>query len=607
MQLAGSQDGVWVYTKRDPGIQNGNRALQELGRLENPVENSKATTMRLRSLFSCTLAYCFVLVTTQCVTRSGSAGSTSSEIPHLRKQGTATQLIVDGKPFLVLAGELSNNGATSREYMKPVWSKLVEAKLNTVLAGVSWAQIEPQEGKFDFSVLDGVIQDAGSHNLRLVLLWFATWKNGSSSYPPDWLKKDFERFPRAQIAGGRSIELLSPFSDANRDADARAFAALMRHIKAVDGQQHTVIMIQVENEVGMRGDTRDRSPVANQAYQGPVPKELMDYLQQHKETLIPEFRQVWEAAGSKTAGSWEQVFGKSAATDQIFMGLNFARYVRRVAEAGKAEYPLPMYMNAYTYGFQPVRASGSPMPDLMDVWRAGAPRIDIFSPDNATNFVVMCAKYTQSGNPLFIPEEAPGPEGAARSLYAFGRHDAIGYSRMSGGVDRLETPDEDLIGSYDLITQLAPLILEHQGDGTMSAVVLGPNDPPQKVRVGNYTLEAAFLGSHNVGPSALPPEPPPRAAAILIATGPDEYFAAGNGLTVTFSPTTPGPPLAGLATVEEGTFVNGHWVPSRRLAGDDTIEGDCVQLRWPLGSKVPLWAQRRSTEGIQRVTLYRYR
>src|ERR1019366_10481540 len=179
----------------------------------------------------------------------------------------ATQLIVDGKPFLVLAGELTNNSATSVEYMKPIWGKLVEAKLNTVLATVAWNQVEPQEGKFDFSVVDGIIRDARSHNLRLVLLWFASWKNSLSSYPPDWVKRNFERFPRAQIVGGTwpgttisevprtavvgsmSIELLSPLSDANRDADARAFAALMRHIKEVDGREHTVVMIQVENEV----------------------------------------------------------------------------------------------------------------------------------------------------------------------------------------------------------------------------------------------------------------------------------------------------------------------------------------------------------------------
>jgi hypothetical protein len=564
--------------------------------------------MKPRTLFCSTLTCALALVASQC--KSGSVATTSaSQIPHLQKHGTATQLIVDGKPYLALAGELSNNGATNVAYMKPLWSKIADAKLNTVLAGVSWAQIEPEEGKFDFSVVDGIIPDARSHGLHLVLLWFATWKNGTSSYPPDWLKKDFERYPRVQLADGKSIEVLSAFGDASRDADARAFAALMRHVKEID-QQHTVITIQVENEVGMESDSRDRSPVANQAFAGPVPKELMDYIQAHKDTLIPEFRQVWQAAGSKTSGTWEEVFGKGKATDEIFTSWYYARYVGRVAAAGKAEYPLPMYMNAYTYGFpkanEPAPSSGSPMPEVFDVWRAGAPGIDIFSPDNSHHFVEMSGKYTQSGNPLFIPEESPGAEGAARALYAFGYHDAICYSRMSGGVDRIMTPDTDLIGAYDLLAQLTPLIVEHQGDGTMSAVILGPDDPPQKVKVGNYTLEAKFFGAARVGPSGERPETPPRAGAIFIATGPDEFFVAGNGVAVTFSPNTPGPPLAGLATVEEGAFVNGHWVPGRRLAGDDTIEGDCVQLRWPLGTKVPLWAQRWSGEGIQRVTLYRY-
>ena len=179
-----------------------------------------------------------ILILLSALAVTGSAQTpAAAPIPHLEKRGTATQLIVDGKPFLVLAGELTNNSATSVEYMKPIWPKLVEAKLNTVLAGVAWNQVEPQEGKFDFSVLDGIIRDARSHNLRLVLLWFASWKNGTSSYPPEWVKRDFERFPRAQVGGGRSIELLSPSSDANRDADARAFAALMRHVKEVDGQR----------------------------------------------------------------------------------------------------------------------------------------------------------------------------------------------------------------------------------------------------------------------------------------------------------------------------------------------------------------------------------
>ena len=529
-------------------------------------------------------------------------GTAASDIPHLRKQGTATQLIVDGKPFLALAGELLNNSATSIEHMKPIWPQLAASKYNTVLAGVSWDQIEPQEGKFDFSVLDGVIRDARSHNLRLVLLWFGSWKNSLSSYAPLWLKKDFERFPRAQVAGGKSIELLSPFSDANRDADARAFAALMRHVKAVDGQQHTVIMIQVENEVGMHGDSRDRSPAADRAFAGPVPKELMDYLQKRKDTLIPDVRQVWEAAGFKTSGTWEEVFGQSRVTDGFFMAWYISHYIGRVAGAGKAEYPLPMFCNAALYGIGrgPTPSGGRPWDLVMDIWKAGAPQIDILSPDiyGDANYVAFCAKYTQSGNPLFIPETGHGPTTAPRALYAFGRHDAIGFSPF--GIDR---PDRlgnvpDLTGAYDLLSRMAPLILEHQGNGTMSAVLLNPKDPPQKIQLGNYTLEVSFWPIRYTMPLLMPGEPPqataPLAAALFIQTGPDEFFAAGSGVKVTFSPHTPGPPLAGLGTVEAGTFVNGRWVPDIRLAGDDTGQGqNLFELQRQMG--------------IQRFTLYRYR
>jgi hypothetical protein len=522
----------------------------------------------------------------------------AADIPHLQKQGTATQLIVDGKPFLALAGELHNSSATSLEYMKPIWAKLAAAKLNTVLAGVSWNQIEPQEGKFDFSVLDGVIRDARSQNLHLVLLWFGSWKNALSSYAPDWMKKDYQRFPRIQVQVGKTIELLSTLSDTNRDADARAFAALMRHVKEVDGQQHTVLMIQVENEVNVEGDTRDRSPAANQAFAGPVPKELMDYLQKHKDTLISEFRQLWEAAGSKTSGTWEEVFGKGVATDQAFMAWNYARYVGRVAQAGKAEYPLPMYVNAAVMPFarvQPLDSahSGGPLAQLMDVWRAGGPQIDILSPDiygNDEFFVSTTASFARSGNPLFIPESGGGREGAVRALYAFGRHNAIGFSPF--GIDGSRTPDTDLIAGYDLFAQLAPLILAHQGTATISAVLLNQNNPSQKIQVGNYAVEAAALR-----PRAMPGAPPPQAtlpsaSAIFIAVGPDEYYVASSGgMTVSFSPNTPGPSLAGLGTVEEGSFVDGRWVPGRQLAGDETGQGAYLSLR---------------NLGIQRVTLYRY-
>ncbi len=571
--------------------------------------------MKVASLYGCALVCGLALASTHC------AGGPGSEPPHLRKQGTATQLIVDGKPFLALAGELSNSSATSVEYMRPIWPKLRAAGLNTVIAGVSWNQIEPQEGKFDFSELDGILRDARSNNLRLGLIWFASWKNGYSSYPPDWVKKDFGRFPRVRIQGGKTIELLSPLSDASRDADARAFAALMRHLKEVD-RRHTVIIIQVENEVGVLLDSRDRSEAANKAFEGPVPKELMDYLQQRKDTLAPEFLDVWKAAGFKTSGTWEQVFGKGRpenfeipvrvdsppykqadldsfrqvrwAVDEIFMAWHYARYVNAVVEAGKKEYNIPMYVNQWlqqpNYPWPGVYPSGGPAPQVHDVWRAGAPSIDILSPDLYLEyFAEVCARFTRNGNPLFIPETGAGAEGAAKVLYAFGRYDAIGFSPF--GIDGGRPPEANLSSSYDLIAQLTPLILEHQGKGTMSAVLLNPNDPPQKVRLGNHTIEATFLfGPHPGAPAARGPLPP--AAAIFIATGPDEYYVAGKGVSLTFSPNTPGPEMDGLGTVEEGKFVNGRWVPGRQLAGDETIQGQYVSL----------W-----NKGIQRVTLYRYR
>jgi hypothetical protein len=192
----------------------------------------------------------------------------------------------------------------------------------------------------------------------------------------------------------------------------------------------------------------------------------------------------------------------------------------------------------------------------------------------------------------------------ARVLYAFGRHDAIGFSPM--GIERPATPDIELISAYDAIAQLAPLIVKHQGDGTMSAVLLGSKDPPQKIRVGNYTLTVSFLKPRVLPGSPQPQEPFPNAAAIFIATGPDEFYAAGNGVTVAFTPNTPGPPLAGLATVEEGVFADGRWVPARRLAGDDTSGQSLVLPRLHVDPEHPaLFGP--SMKGILRVTLYRFR
>src|ERR1700735_4080309 len=228
----------------------------------------------------------------------GQTGDSHADLPHLEKRGSATQLIVDSKPFLVLGGELHNSSSSSIEYMKPVWPRLAAMHLNTVLLPVAWETIEPEEGRFDFSVVDGLLEGARANNLKLVILWFGAWKNTYSSYVPAWVKADTERFPRVQTSDGRGTERLSPFSTAVRDADARAFAKLMRHLREADGDTHTVLMVQVENEVWVIPESRDYSPTANASFAAAVPSTLMNFLGTNRATLNPEFRAIWEAAGA---------------------------------------------------------------------------------------------------------------------------------------------------------------------------------------------------------------------------------------------------------------------------------------------------------------------
>ena len=239
-----------------------------------------------------------------------------------------------------------------------------------MLVPAYWDLVEPVEGKFDFSLVDKLLEGARKNKLRVVFLWFASWKNSMSCYAPAWVKTNQDRFPRSQNKEGRGMEILSPFAEENVAADAKAFAAFMRHLREVDGDQHTVLMVQVENEIGMIPEARDWSQLATKLYQQRVPQELMDRLLERKESLMPEFRKVWEVAGSKTAGTWEEVFGKGLGTEEIFMAWYFARFTNRVTQAGKAEYRLPMFANAalirpnYPPGRYP---SAGPLPHLLDV------------------------------------------------------------------------------------------------------------------------------------------------------------------------------------------------------------------------------------------------
>ncbi len=291
-----------------------------------------AATMRARWLTSVAVSVAAFLVVPIAICAQ------DANLPHLEQRGVTLQLVVDGKPFLMLAGELHNSSSSSLEYMKPIWPRLAAIPLNTVLTPISWELVEPADGKYDFTLIDGLLAQAREQRLRVVLLWLASWKNGMSSYAPVWVKQDTKRFPRVVLRNNEAniLSTIAGFSDATRDADARAFAAVMQHIREVDIREHTVVMMQVENEVGVLGDSRDHSSAAEQAFAAAVPPQLIEYLKVHRDTLDPELCELWRQQGEKTSGTWAQVFGDTPRADEIFMAWNYARYIQAVTTKGKA-------------------------------------------------------------------------------------------------------------------------------------------------------------------------------------------------------------------------------------------------------------------------------
>jgi len=518
-------------------------------------------------------------------------------LPHLAKKGTATQLIVEGKPFVMLAGELHNSSASSLEYMEPMWDRLVALRLNTVLATISWELTEPQEGQFDFSLVDGLIAGARARDLKLVLLWFASWKNGVSSYPPPWVKADVQRFPRAQGEKGNNKDVLSPFHEASWQADARAFAALMRHLGRVDPQGRTVIMIQVENEIGIMPESRDHSPAADRAFGAAVPQELMNYLAAHKDSLLPEIKTLWESTGFRESGTWREVFGESVWTDEVFMAWHMAAYVGRVVRAGKAEHPLPMYVNAWLVqnerqvpGNYP---SGGPVSRVLDIWRAAAPEVDLLAPDiYLPDFKAVCESYVRLGNPLMIPEARQGPEAARNVFWAVAEHDAICFAPF--GIED-NTPDHPMVASYEILHQLMPRITECHGTGRMVGIL------QQDRKEEGTTIDLPGYRAH-VRYNRNARDQTDMSYGLILQLAPDELVIAGNWFSINFAPLGAGPRQAGILQVWEGRYENGRWLPGRCLNGDETAAHG--QARLP-----PNEADRfagSTKPRILRVTLYRH-
>jgi Domain of unknown function (DUF5597)/Beta-galactosidase len=550
----------------------------------------------------------------------GATALAAPQLPHLEQRGAATQLIVDDQPWLIIGGEVANTASSSLPYMETVWPRLARLNLNTVLVPVAWAWVEPEENHFDFTLVDGLLAGARRNHQRIGFLWFGSWKNSVSSFAPAWVKTDQARFPRVQLAGGRSVEILSPFSEALLAADTRAYAKFLAHLAQTDST-HTVLMIQLQNEVGVLGATRDHSPQADAAFAAAVPAELASYLTQHRGRLAPALAQRWTAAGARTAGTWTELFGPGAATDELFMAWHYARFMGRMAAAGKGAYALPVFTN--TWIVQPEDQapgdypSGGPQPLTLDVWKAGAPAIDLNCPDiYLPNFTDQVAAFHRADNPLFVPESRGDAAGVANAFYAIGAHASLGYSPFGiddagrllvlrpapGDPKPTDLETLPLARGYAVLRDLAPLILDHETTGTLGAAWLNKGSPSQSVALGNYTLNVELRRSSR-DQSVLAD----LGYALIIALSSDEFLVAASDVQITFTPRTPGAPMAGIADAETGAVVDGRWTPGRKLNGDDIL------LNYHLAQQAELNQSgsglRFGPDGptIQRVKLYRYR
>lgn len=513
----------------------------------------------------------------------GVALPVNSQIPQLKNNGKTTQLIVHGKPFLMLAGEANNSSGSNIAHMEKTMKGLKEANLNSLLVSVSWEIIEPEEGVFDFTSVDELIRVARENDLKLGILWFASWKNGFSPYAPMWVLNDTKRFLRVKDEKGQNTRTLTPLCNATRDADAKAYAELMKHIASIDSKDNTVIVVQIENEVGVLRQTRDFSNEANKAFASQVPDVLIQYMVKNKKTLEIELKTAWESNGSKTKGTWSEVFGKGDDADLFFMAWNYSRFLNSVAEAGKKEYNIPMYANCWMPQPRPKPGkpgnfpSGGPILSVLDIWKAGAPAIDILAPDlYGADFKDEVRFFHRTDNPLFIPETntTDGP-----ASWAFAEEDAICVSPF--GIDNRGSVMEK---EYGLLSQLMPVIAQYQGTGKMFGIYKSRGDSATGrefklnndvkvsvtysrgfMRPSSATTAAAAQGSGN---PAGQQNQEPSSYGIFIQTGENEFMVAGYNLSVSTSSTNPKKEVW-LKDAWEGSYENGIWKPKMLHNGDE--------------------------------------
>ncbi len=363
--------------------------------------------------------------------------------------------------------------------------------------------------------------------------------------------------------------MLSTLSLDNLKADANAFARLMRHLKQIDGVRHTVLMIQVENEVGIKPETRDMSDEATRAYQSAVPSELVDYLVGHKDDLHPELLQRWGKSGFGRQGSWGELFGGGSEAEEVFSAWQYARYIDQVAAAGQAEYALPMYVNAWLAAKLGTYPTGGPVAHVHDVWHAAAPRIALLAPDiYVGEFKAVCAAYARAGNPLWVPEASRDDEAAARVYWVIAQHHGLGFAPF--GIESLRD-DHPLADTYRILHQLLPLVSDAQATGRMIGIYRqGREESPAPIPLGDYQIRIAY--------EALPQRHRP-VGGLVIQSGSQEFIVAGYGFGCQFLGNTTATQHTHIRSVESGRFDDaGQWVHELWLNGDETGANNVARI-----------------------------
>lgn len=509
-------------------------------------------------------------------------------IPMIEKKNGVQRLLVDGRPMILLAGEVHNSSTSSLEYMERVWEQGKRLGMNCLLLPVTWELLEPEEGHFDFTLVDGLIGQARQHDMKIGFLWFGTWKNAQSTYAPEWVKKDLRRFRRAQPEKGKNYLRVEKFYDLaystlsylceeTMRADAKAFAALMAEIRRIDSDTHTVVCVQVENETGIMGAARDHSDEADALFYAKVPSDLTDYLRSHTDTMVPEVREAF--LGGKGAGSWEEMFGDLA--EEMFSAYYTARYVETVASAGKREYPLPMSVNCWLNreGARPgMYPSGGPISKVREIWNFCAPSIDLFGPDiYLPAFREICAEYTRRGEPLFIPECPTHAYAASRNLLCIGRYHAMCYSPF--GIEDMGQPlnpsqmalfgadagDPALNTSQDVETysQINRLL-----GGMMDRLLARYGTEQIDAASGEFEPENSFYMD---GVEIRVKYTRPEGGCLILRESEQEFYILAHHTWMNFRSDSAELPGIDVLALEEGYFENGVWKRIRRFNGDEIV------------------------------------